>query len=107
VVAVGAGENLAAQIIGGPRDNLVTGQTVEFYATVSPAGQLVTYEWRVNGGAVMSTAAWYSHYFQGPATISLTVTSSAGQTAYATAEVSGSGTQFRIQRTQPKSSGRP
>lgn len=105
-IAVGAGIILSVTISGGPRENLTTGETVWLYANASPSGQGVTYEWRVNGGAVMSTAAVYGHSFQGPTTISVTATGADGQTATATAELSGSGTQLRAQpgRVRPSES---
>jgi len=107
IVSVGAGTGLGVEITGGPRENLAVGQTVWLYANVTPGGHSVSYEWRENGGAVMSTAAAYGHYFQGTSTITLTVTSGTGQTAYATAYLVSGGNEFRVQRTRPPASGRP
>jgi pimeloyl-ACP methyl ester carboxylesterase len=106
-VAVGAGTSLSVEVSGGPRENLSVGETVWLYANVTPSGQPVSYEWRVNGGAVISTASAYGHYFQGTSTISVTVTGSVGQTAYASAYLSGGGNEFRIQKHRPPVSGRP
>ena len=107
VITVGAGNALSVEILGGPRENLSTGETVSLYANVAPSGQAVTYEWRADGGPVVSTSSAYGHYFQGASTITLTVMNSAGQTAYASAYLSGGGGPLRVQRARPPESGRP
>ncbi len=106
-VAVGAGANLSVEIIGGPRENLMVGETVGLNSNVTPGGQSVSYEWRVDGGSVISSAASYGHYFQGPATITLTVTNSIGMTASATAYLTSGGNQFRTPFRRQSERGRP
>jgi hypothetical protein len=106
-VAVGAGANLAVSVTGGPRENLVVGETVWLSADHTPAGQSVTYAWRVNGGDVISTSYVYAHLYQGPATVSVEVTSTNGQTASASATLSGGGSGFRIEKHRLPLSGRP
>lgn len=106
-VSVGAGAALSVEITGGPRENLTVGETVWLNASVTPSGQPVSYEWRINGGSVVSTSASYGHYFQGTATVSVTVSENLGQTAYASANLSGGGSEFRVQRNRPPSGSRP
>lgn len=107
LVSIGTGNSLTVEISGGPRENLSTGETIWLYANPTPSGQSVTYEWRVDGGGVVSTSSAYGHYFQGSATVTLTATNSLGQTAYASAYLASGGNQLRIQRIAPATRERP
>lgn len=107
LVSIGAGNSLTVEISGGPRENLSTGETIWLYANPTPSGQSVAYEWRVDGGGVVSTSSAYGHYFQGSATVTLTATNNLGQTAYASAYLASGGNQLRIQRVAPTTRERP
>jgi hypothetical protein len=77
------------------------GDEVNLTANVVTGPPVTSFEWRVDGVPVWANSATYSHYFVGPATISVTVTNAANQSASAYAYLSGGGTQLRTPRTEP------
>lgn len=103
-VSVASNSFISAQISSStPSGSLLPGDEVTLSAIVTSGSPVVSYEWRVNGNAPTSFGETYIHYFAGAATITLTVTNAAGQSASASTYVSSDGTSLRARPSNARS----
>jgi pimeloyl-ACP methyl ester carboxylesterase len=79
---------ILVNILGGS-STLSLGDEAPLTAEVVTGAPIVSYEWRVDGGAVVSSQPYYSHWYTGPCQVSVVVTNAAGQSASATTYLSG------------------
>jgi pimeloyl-ACP methyl ester carboxylesterase len=94
-VSVPPGSFASLSLSASPSGPYLPGDAIEFHATPYSGSPVVAYEWRVNGGAVVSTSPDYTHWFVGDAVIVATITTASGETASANAYLNSGGVSLR------------